>query len=85
MALVDVLAAVATHTRVGRHGGTAARTLQGLSGRLVVLVKIRELDHEVRCDNRQREVNLHFRLPRGQLNLLSFVPTSRPNKTRKRE
>lgn len=40
MALIDVLTAVATHTRVGRHGGAAAWTLQGLCGRLVVLVKI---------------------------------------------
>lgn len=84
MALVDVLTAVATHTGVGRHRGAAAWTLQGLSGRLVVLVKIRELDHEVGCDNGQGEVDLYFGLPRGQLNLLSFVPSSRPSKTKRK-
>lgn len=65
MTLVDILTTVATHTRVGRHRGTTAWTLQGLSGRLVVLVKIRELNHEVGGNNRQGEVNLYFRLPRG--------------------
>lgn len=51
MALIDVLTAVATHTRVGRDGGAAAWTLQSLRGRLVVLVKIGKLNHEVGCDN----------------------------------
>lgn len=85
MALIDILAAVATHTRVGRHRGAAAGTLEGLSGRLVVLVEIRELNHEVRCDNGQGKVNLYFRLTRGQLNFLSFVPTSRPSKKREKK
>lgn len=49
VALIHVLTTVATHPRVGWHRGTAARTLQGLGGRLVVLVKIRELNHQVGC------------------------------------
>ena len=51
VALIHVLTAVATHPGVGRHRGTAARTLQGLGGGLVVLVKVGELDHQVGCDD----------------------------------
>lgn len=53
MALIDILAAVATHTGVGRHRSAAAWTLQRLSRRLVVLIEIRKLNHEVGCDNGQ--------------------------------
>lgn len=40
VALIHILTAVATHPWIGGHRGTAAGTLQGLSGGLVVLIKI---------------------------------------------
>lgn len=52
MALIHILTAVATHTGVGRYGSTAAWTLQGLSGSLVVLVEIGKLNHQVGSDDR---------------------------------
>jgi len=51
VALIHVLTAVATHPGVGWHRGAAAWALQRLSGSLVVLVKIGELDHQVGCDD----------------------------------
>ena len=59
MALEDVLATVATDPGVGGHGGAAARTLQGLGGRLQVVVEVHVLNHQVARDNGQWEVNLH--------------------------
>ena len=78
MALVHVLPAVSTHARVGRHRGAAAGTLQRLRGRLVVLVEVGELNHQVGRHDGQRQVDLHLRLARGQLHLLGLVPAGRP-------
>lgn len=83
--LVDILATVATDPWVGRDRGTTARALQGLCGGLVVFIEVGELDHEVGGHNGQGQVDLHFRLPRGQLDLLGFVPASRPRRNSVRQ
>lgn len=80
VALVHVFAAVPAHPRVGGDGRAAPRALQGLRGRLVILVEIRKFDHEVRSHDGQRQIDLHLRLAWGQLDFFSFVPTSRPGK-----
>lgn len=78
--LVDILSAVAAHPWVGRDGGTTAWALQGLCGSLVVFIEVCKLNHQVGSHNGQGQVNLHLCLPRGQLNLLGFVPASRPKR-----
>lgn len=78
--LVDVLPTVAADPGVGGDRGTAARALQCLRGGLVVLVEVRELDHQVGGHDGQGQVDLHLRLPRGQLDLLGLVPARRPRK-----
>lgn len=80
MTLVYILATVATDARVGRDRGTAARTLKGLCGGLVVLIEVCKLDHQVRGHDGERQVNLDFCLSRRQLNFLGFVPTSWPRR-----
>lgn len=81
--LVYILATITTDAWVGGNGGTAARTLKGLCGGLVVLIEVCKLDHEVRGHNGQRQVNLDFCLSRRQLNFLGFVPTSWPKRDNK--
>lgn len=76
MALVHVLATVATHARVGGHRRTAPWALQSLRGRLVVLVEVGELDHQVGRHDGQGKVDLHLGLAGGQLHLFGFVPAS---------
>lgn len=83
VALVHIFTAVAAHSRVSGHGSTAAWTLQGLGGGLVVLVKIGKLDHQVGGDDGQREVDFHLGLSRSQLNFLCFVPACRPKVDKK--
>ena len=78
--LVDVLSTVAADSRVGRDRGAAARALQRLCGGLVVFIEVRKLDHQVGGHDGQGQVNLHLCLPGGQLNLLGFVPASRPTR-----
>ena len=78
--LVYILATIATDAWVGGNRGTAARTLKGLCGGLVVLIEVRKLDHQVRGHNRQWQVNLDFCLSRSQLNFLGFVPASWPRR-----
>lgn len=78
--LVDILPAVAADPRVGGDGGAAARALQRLCGGLVVLIEVRELDHQVGGHDGQGQVDLHLCLPRGQLNLLGLVPAGRPRR-----
>lgn len=77
VALIHILSTVATDSWIGRDRGAATRTLQGLCRCLVVLIEIREFNHQVGGHNGKREVDLHFSLARGQLHLLSFVPASR--------
>lgn len=81
--LVNILPTIATDAWVGRNRGTAARTLKGLCGGLVVLIEVCKLNHQVRSHNGQRQVNLDFRLSRRQLNFLGFVPASWPRRDNK--
>lgn len=83
MTLVYILATVATDAGIGGDRGTAARTLKGLCGSLVVLIEVCKLDHQVRGHNGQRQVNLDFCLSRRQLNFLGFVPASWPRRDNK--
>lgn len=83
--LVDILSAVAADPWVGRDRGAAAWALEGLCGSLVVFIEICELDHQVGGHNGQGQVDLHLCLPRGQLNLLGFVPAGRPRRHRVRQ
>ena len=72
--LEDVLSAVATHTRIGGHARTAARTLQRLGNALNVVEEVVVLDHQVAGDDRQREVDLQLRLTSSQNHFLGAVP-----------
>ena len=83
--LVDVLSTVATDPWVGRDRGTTAWALQGLCGGLVVFIEVGKLNHQVGGHDGQGQVDLHFCLPGSQLNLLGFVPASRPRRDRVRE
>lgn len=80
VALVHVFAAVPTHPRVGWDGRATPGALQGLRGSLVILIEICKFNHQVGSHDGQRQINLHLRLARGQLDFFSFVPTSRPGK-----
>lgn len=78
MTLVHVLSTIPAHPRIGRNGCAAPGALQGLRGRLVVLVEVGKLDHQVGSHNGQRQVDLHLRLAWGELYLLGFMPTGWP-------
>lgn len=84
VALVHVFPTVPTHARVGWDGGAAAGALQGLGGSLVVLIEVCKFNHEVGSHDGQWQINLHLCLARGQLDFLSFVPTSWPGKREER-